>query len=218
MRSIKEIAAIMVVLLVLPFVVASVQAQPPPGFQRLNPDDFKPVAVVPVPTVFAYPSTTPLAPIYERREVRRPTQSLAPRPQPRPVAVAQPKATPKPTPKATPRPRATVAVVRRTLHGPVKGTATWYCLAGQSVCPWMAHTGNYAAAGPALRRALGAHWRGMTVTVSGNGHSVRIKLIDWCACGGSHVIDLFASAMSQFVGHDRNGRPLRGGFPATIRW
>jgi hypothetical protein len=110
------------------------------------------------------------------------------------------------------------AAAPRASTGLVAGTATWYCLPGQSVCPWMAQGGNYAAAGPALRAALGAHWRGTTVVVSGRGQTVSVKLIDWCACGGGHVIDLFASAMSQFVGADKTGRPLRGGFQASITW
>jgi hypothetical protein len=101
------------------------------------------------------------------------------------------------------------------------GTATWYCLPGQSACPWMASGGNYAAAGPAVRKLLCGStsctsWRNKYVTVSGNGKTLRVKLIDWCACGGDHIIDLFADAMCHFVGCSSSGRPLRGGFQATV--
>lgn len=65
--------------------------------------------------------------------------------------------------------------------------ATWYCEPGVSVCTngfrW---DGAYGAAGPELRAALG-DWRGRTVYVNG----VPVKLIDWCACGGGHVIDVY---------------------------
>ena len=60
----------------------------------------------------------------------------------------------------------------------VQGTATWY--------EW--HAGE-AAAGPALRQALGPHWRGQTVKVCA-GSCVVVKLTDWCACGHGRVIDL----------------------------
>jgi hypothetical protein len=78
----------------------------------------------------------------------------------------------------------------RSGDGRVTGVATWYC--------WPAYPsrcasgypagGKYAAAGPELRRALG-HWRGRYVFVNG----VRVRLIDWCACGGDHVIDVYHS-------------------------
>lgn len=77
------------------------------------------------------------------------------------------------TPSATARP-APVTVASR-----VTGIASWY--------RW--HTGE-AAAGPALRRMLGAHWRGMVVTVTAGGHSARVRLTDWCGCLGSRIIDL----------------------------
>jgi hypothetical protein len=63
---------------------------------------------------------------------------------------------------------------------PVSGTATWYATgpgAGQ------------AAAGPALRRAIGPAWRGSTVQVCA-GHCVTVKLTDWCACPDGRVVDL----------------------------
>jgi rare lipoprotein A (peptidoglycan hydrolase) len=31
--------------------------------------------------------------------------------------------------------------------------------------------------------------------VSSGGRSVRVQLVDWCACGGGRVIDLYASSV-----------------------
>jgi hypothetical protein len=62
---------------------------------------------------------------------------------------------------------------------PVLGVASWY-----------AAPGSVAAAGPALRRALG-HWRGQLVTViSRDGNRVTVRLTDWCGCPHGRVIDL----------------------------
>ena len=65
----------------------------------------------------------------------------------------------------------------------VGGWATWYRY----------HEGQ-AAAGPALRRAIGSSWRGTRVIVSAGGRHVVVRLTDWCACGKRHgrdtVIDL----------------------------
>jgi len=69
-----------------------------------------------------------------------------------------------------------------TKHPPnlsIQGKATWY--------DWRP---RQAAAGPALRKALGKHWRGKWVTVTTKGHSIRVRLTDWCACGHGRVIDL----------------------------
>ena len=65
----------------------------------------------------------------------------------------------------------------------VKGWATHY-----------AYVEGQAAAGPALRRALGSDWRGSTVYVTQGGDTIKVVLTDWCACGDRHgtdtVIDL----------------------------
>lgn len=62
---------------------------------------------------------------------------------------------------------------------PLRGIATWYD-----------HRRGHAAAGPELRRALGAGWRGSTVVVSANGRRVVVALTDWCACPNGRVVDL----------------------------
>jgi rare lipoprotein A (peptidoglycan hydrolase) len=67
----------------------------------------------------------------------------------------------------------------------------------------------YAAAGPALRVG---DWRDRWVTVTSGGRSVRVQLVDWCACSGVRVIDLYSSAFEQLA-------PLsRGVIPVTVTW
>ena len=63
------------------------------------------------------------------------------------------------------------------------GTATWY-----------RYVPGGAAAGPALRRALGSSWRGRLVTVRANGRSVRVKLSDYMPSG--RLIDLDAASFA----------------------
>lgn len=53
----------------------------------------------------------------------------------------------------------------------LRGRASWYAAAGR-----------VAAAGPALRRALGYGWRGTWVRVSAGSRSVMVRLDDWCQC------------------------------------
>lgn len=83
---------------------------------------------------------------------------------------------------------APVAVPLPDTSSDVRGWATWYD----------APSKQDAAAGPALRRALGRDWRGSWVRVSriagGEVRTVVVVLSDWCACGPRHgsptVIDL----------------------------
>ena len=84
-------------------------------------------------------------------------------------------------------------VVSRPAH--LTGLATWY--------DWRP---GEAAAGPALRRALGADWRGQRVTVctAAIGRScVTVTLTDFCACGDRNgqptLIDLDRRAFAQLA-------------------
>jgi hypothetical protein len=89
------------------------------------------------------------------------------------------------------------------------GSATWYCKAGVSVCHGQYAGGMYAAAGPALRVG---DWRGRRVQVCSGGSCVVVTLIDWCACGGSHIIDLYSDAFQRLA-------PLSSGaVQVTVRW
>lgn len=96
----------------------------------------------------------------------------------------------------------------------ISGQASWYCRAGVSVChyqyPDTAGFDAYAAAGPALRRAIGPGWRGNVVTVQANGRSVRLRLIDWCGCPNGRVVDLYYD-VARALGISGVGR-------VTIRW
>lgn len=100
----------------------------------------------------------------------------------------------------------------------IEGTATWYCRAGISRChfryPDTIRHDLYAAAGPDLRAAIGPDWRGKTVqacSVKDPNVCVAVKLIDWCACGGDHVIDLYWDAFAFLA--DRASVN-----PATVSW
>jgi hypothetical protein len=74
----------------------------------------------------------------------------------------------------------------------VRGKATWYD-----------YRPGHAAAGPALRKALGKHWRGMTVVVRSSGRQVTVKLSDWCACPGGRVIDLDVRSFARLADPSR---------------
>jgi hypothetical protein len=113
--------------------------------------------------------------------------------------------------KATPPPRI------RTSHA-LSGNASWYCRAGVSPCtavhPDRPGADMYAAAGPALRRAIcgsdGSNcWRGRRVLVNG----VAVVLADWCQCykgqRNEKVIDLYWDAWTRVPGVERG---------VTVRW
>lgn len=89
------------------------------------------------------------------------------------------------------------------------GTATWYCLPGRSACSrGYPADGLYAAAGSELRVG---DWRGRLVEVCSGERCIVVRLIDWCACRGARVIDLYAAAFQRLA-------PLeRGVIPVTVR-
>jgi rare lipoprotein A (peptidoglycan hydrolase) len=58
---------------------------------------------------------------------------------------------------------------------------------------------------------LGAGWRGSVVDVCRGRACTTVRLIDWCACGGGRVIDLYADAFDDLA-------PLgRGVISVTVR-
>jgi hypothetical protein len=141
------------------------------------------------PLVYPWPSTEPPA--------DRPQPNV---PDSNPIVVVRPTPTPAP--------------VARTQSGgggrSLAGLASWYCRAGVSICHYRYPDGPgfdaYAAAGPALRQAIGSDWRGSFVTVDG----IRVKLVDWCQCykGEPHekIIDLYYDVYA------------RTGSKVTVRW
>lgn len=90
-----------------------------------------------------------------------------------------------------------------------RGHATWYCVAGVSPCHRDYGGGLYAAAGSELRVG---DWRGRTVAVCAGGACIPVTLIDWCACGGDRVIDLYGDAFRRLA-------PLGAGvIDVSVRW
>ncbi len=133
-----------------------------------------------------------------------PVRSFAPRPEPNLAVAPRLAATPKPKPKPAP-------AFQAAPDGSVRasGIASWYCKPGVSICHHAYPGGMYAAAGPKLRVG---NWRGRVVRVCGNGSCVTVKLIDWCACGGGRVIDLYSDAFRRLA-------PLsRGTVRVTVSW
>lgn len=97
----------------------------------------------------------------------------------------------------------------------IRGLASWYCRAGVSIChyayPDRRGADLYAAAGPRLRRAVGAGWRNDVVTVCGQ-RCARVRLVDWCECHGGEsgvekLIDLYWDAWT-----------ATGGGTVTVSW
>lgn len=147
----------------------------------------------------------------------RETSAPAPAPTFHPVTLAPTlEPTPDPTraPIAVPTPRLLVVT-----PGRLKGKASWYCNSDDSshpysVChyryPDKAGPDLYAAACQPLRLAMGEMmWRGRSVIVSGNGRSVVVKLIDYCASRGK-TIDLYRDS-ADALGFD-------GVLDVTVRW
>lgn len=90
-----------------------------------------------------------------------------------------------------------------------RGAATWYCVAGVSACHRDYGGGLYAAAGAELRVG---DWRGRKVTVCAAGGCVRVTLVDWCACPGDRIIDLYGDAFRRLA-------PLGTGIlRVSVRW
>lgn len=151
-------------------------AEPDPGYADRG---------IPASTVSGVPSSRTALGLGQPRRHR--AESPVPRPTARPAPSRKPVAR-----KVT---RPTPQTDKRVVSGPsgsLSGLASWYCLAGRSAC-----TTGYgpdcacAAAGPAIRAALGS-WRGRVVTVSNGRASAQVRLVDWCACPGGRVLDLYA--------------------------
>lgn len=160
----------------------SVDARPQPSYTAPSATFFPVVVPTATPSTSAAPS---------------PSVSLAPSPTPAPT----PKPTRKPKPKPRPKPKPQGAIGTALIGG----SATWYCCTrgygkGEMV----------AAAGSELRMG---NWRGRVVTVRGpRGNSIRVRLVDWCACKGNRIIDLHPAAFAALA-------PLsRGVVSVEVEW
>lgn len=179
---------------------ATVPALPVP----IDPSAFELIAGTDLSAVRTPAPAASRAPAPVIADFANPARSFAPRPEPRlvvaPKVVAA--ATPRPAPQPAPR-IAAGATARAT------GPASWYCKPGVSACHYAYSGGMYAAAGPKLRVG---NWRGRVVRVCGSGSCVTVKLIDWCACGGGRVIDLYSDAFRRLA-------PLsQGTVKVTVSW
>lgn len=166
----------------------------PAAFELIAGSDLSNMAAT-LPEPAASPGPPPLI-----ADFANPVRSSPPRPEPA-LAVA-----PRVVTAAKPRP-----AFQAPSDGTVRatGTASWYCKPGVSACHYAYSGGMYAAAGPKLRVG---NWRGRVVQVCGNGRCVTVKLIDWCACGGGRVIDLYSDAFRRLA-------PLsQGTVRVTVSW
>jgi rare lipoprotein A (peptidoglycan hydrolase) len=171
-------------------------ARPPNGPAVLTAADFHPVVVgaVPRPESTSSVAITQVEPLAPLRDFATAERSFAPRPTPDQPNTARVQVKTKPL---------------RLTGKHASGSATWYCKAGVSACHSQFPSGMYAAAGPALRVG---DWRGRRVQVCSGGNCVVVTLVDWCACGGSHIIDLYSGAFQRLA-------PLSSGaVQVTVRW
>lgn len=121
----------------------------------------------------------------------------------------------RPVIKITNKPKILVKTIKAVVGKSysISGLASWYCKAGRSICrtgyPDTAGRDYYAAAGPALRAAIGGvessrAYVGKTVRVCGE-VCINVKLIDWCQChyktGFEKLIDLYKDAWDDIGGN-----------------
>jgi hypothetical protein len=164
-----------------------------PASRPTSPDpSFIPVAVRLPESASATPTPDPGAPIADFMTRRQDVVGEPTRPSPE-------------------TPEAKVRAVSKVPPGRIRarGTATWYCVPGVSACHRDYSGGMYAAAGSELRVG---DWRGRQVTVCRGDDCIRVTLIDWCACKGDRVIDLYGDAFR------RLGSLSGGIIPVTVRW
>jgi rare lipoprotein A (peptidoglycan hydrolase) len=186
--------ALLVALATLTVTTAST-ARPPSTPSTPGPDDFRPL-VLPDASIGSSP----------------PSFDLGQPASPVPIGDFQVTGPAELGPRATPRQQNQATAVLKPTPKPAhsrSGSASWYCQAGVSDCHYQYSGGLYAAAGPALRVG---NWRGRTVKVCASGRCVHVKLIDWCQCYGTRVIDLYSDAYRRLA-------PLSSGtVNVTVYW
>ena len=190
----KRAAALALVITIASFHVATATtARHPEPLSQLNPAEFHPIVFPRAPGEDPA-GTLRSEPLDAIRDFSTAERTFAPRPTPAQLNGARVQL------KAQPL---------RLTGKRASGSATWYCKTGVSVCHSDYSGGLYAAAGPALRVG---DWRGRRVQVCGGGSCVVVTLVDWCSCGGSHIIDLYSAAFQQLA-------PLSSGaIRVTVRW
>lgn len=161
---------LIVVALALPALARPAEPVPPPSPRTLAP------SIAPASSPVPLTSTAPAS---------HPAVSGHP-------SASSPPETYETSPAPTAKPQPTRIASGRS----VEGKASWYCVPGRSRCPYFAHGGLFAAAGPALRVG---NWRGRYVTVWHGKAHVTVKLVDSCGDGCTVVIDLFGDAFAQLA-------------------
>lgn len=142
------------------------------GATRTPPQEPGPVRSFDLPE----PSPTPIVGLHDYAAPLRAVPTPVPTPLPQ-----RPKAAP------TTAHTSSGSGARTIRGGDLRGWATWYATGPG---------GLTAAAGPALRKAIGPGWRGSRVLVAraGSLRGIEVRLVDWCACGPRHgeptILDL----------------------------
>lgn len=182
-----------IVVILVTLVLGSETPRLPPVGAQLDPVGVVPEMGLARPHAVLVPSREAVRPVHrERKPVGAPpapTASPDHRPSPAPDVS---RVGPSPSPKRS-----------------VRGTASWYCLPGRSSCSGSRTGGLYAAAGSELRHG---RWRGRVVVVCAGRRCLNVKLIDYCACRGSRIIDLYADAFRRLAPLDR------GVLKVTVKW
>ncbi len=167
--------------------VPQTTARAPRENRRPVPEEFVPVAAPSFDVIYE-----PALPVHRRR------------PQ---VRVPQPQALSEQI-QSVPR-----ASAKSSIGSPsqaVRGTASWYCKAGVSICHHSYPPGSMvAAACLKLRKAMGSDWRGQKVVVKSGSTSVTVRLVDWCG-STSKLIDLYWEPMRRLGGS--------GTLPVVVSW
>jgi len=92
--------------------------------------------------------------------------------------------------------------IRQTMKSEVLSARQGPSLSGQAT--WYRWRVGEAAAGPALRKALGPNWRGRWVRVCAGDACVRVQLTDWCACQPmTRLVDLDGRSFARLASLSR---------------
>lgn len=185
-------------LVALAMLLASILSAPIEGQQPSTPRPVSTFEPVPAPSVVPAPSAVP-------------TASLA-----RWGAMPPPAAAPAPPSAPAPRQKPTRAAAGPSQHGSAARSAGSPSGGGPSltgVASYYAYVPGGAAAGPALRAALGRYWRGRSVSVcTRSGTCVSVRLSDSCQCYGTRLIDLDTRSFARLA------PTWRGVLDVIVRW
>ena len=224
MAARREAAVAVLLSIALSMLAVGVTATPPSKQSEVDPSAFRPIAVQPVRPPLGRMDSEGAddgggLDLHSSLPVLRPDRIADAPDDLREVGIREPDVVDvpvDPTPSPVPRVRATPAPRSPRPSGAhrVSGAPTWYCNQRdpdyvRSRCtrgyPDQGGSQFYAAAGPALRVG---DWRGRVVSVTAGDITIEVTLVDYCACGGGHFLDLYLDAWKALGGPGR----------ATARW